>query len=148
MAEAVRKSRLLFLKFLAKLFASTLSLLGVLSGCDTLAADYGVEGVYIGGTTFTAEGSLEIPGIQITLSSIDSTEVFDEYITDENGFFNIFAELNQLSDTDSLRLRATDIDGEVNGSFATKDTLLFYDSYEGPQEFDINLFLESTEGDR
>ncbi len=148
MAETIKRSKLAFLKFVAKLFTSILSLLGVVSGCDTLAADYGVEGIFLSGSTFSSESSIKIPGIQITLSNIDSTEVFDEYITDENGFFNIFAELEQVSDTDSLRLRATDIDGEANGSFATKDTLLFYDFYEGPQEFNVNFYLDSIEGDK
>ena len=147
MAEAVRRSKVQFLKFVAKLFTSILSLLGVVSGCDTLAAAYGVEGIFLSGSTFSSEGSIKIPGIQITLSNIDSTEVFDEYITDENGFFNIFAELEQVSDTDSLRLRATDIDGEANGSFAQKDTLILPDIDEDYQSFEVDFILDSNEED-
>ncbi len=91
MAETVRKSKLTFLKLVAKLFASVLGLIGVLSGCDTLSADYGVEsvGVSVFGHTVSSFDSSYIEGIQVSLSNTDSTVHYDTAVTGEAGSFHV-----------------------------------------------------------
>jgi len=141
MAEAVRKSKLEFLKLFAKIFASILSLLGILSSCgrgETMAP-YGVEGVYIHGKTISSADSSSIAGIQIKLSSPDSTIDFAEATSDSDGRYLMFADANEITLPDSVRLTAADIDGAENGSFASKDTLLFL---EEDQYYDIDFFLQ------
>lgn len=44
---------------------------------------------------------------------------------------------------DSLRLIATDIDGELNGSFAEKDTILLPDISEEYVNFHVDLYMHS-----
>ena len=145
MAETVRKSKLMFLKIFAKLFASILSLLGVISGCETISADYGVEGVFISGQTLSAADSTNIPGIQVKLSSNDSTEVFGETIADQSGYFNLSVGTGQISLPDSVRLTATDIDGEENGSFAEKDILFYMEEQEDYSSYYINLYMQEDD---
>lgn len=148
MAEAVRKSKLYFLKLIAKLFASLLSLFGVLSSCDydRVTATYGIEGVHFHGYTFSSGDNSNIPEIQVKLSSIDSTVEFAETTSDSSGSYYLGIDTDEITLPDSVLLTATDIDGEENGSFISKDTLLVLDESEFGLVYDINFFLpEDTE---
>ena len=143
MAEVVKKSKLLFLKFIAKLFAAVLSLLGVLSGCGNgeIMAPYGVEGFFIQGKTISASDLKGIPGIQITVSNPESTEVFADTLTQSYGDYFIPIDTDEVTLPDSIRLTATDIDGEENGSFIARDTLL---SSDGSQDYYIDFSLQEA----
>lgn len=144
MAEAVRKSRLMFLKLMAKLFASVLTLFGVLTSCGKgeIMAPYGVEGVTIHGKTLSSEDSSGIAGIQIKFSNADSTVEFAETISYSSGQYQLFVDTYENTLPDSIRLTATDIDGAENGSFASKDTLLYHD---GSECYDIDLYLQEDD---
>ncbi len=143
MAEAVRKSKLAFLKLVAKLFASVLSLIGVLSGCDTFSADYGVEsvGVSVFGHTVSSVDSSYIEGIQVSLSNTDSTMHYDTAVTGEAGYYNLYIDAMYISLPDTLRIVTADIDGAENGLFAAADTLLEIDPDQLEQELQIDVIL-------
>ncbi|MCK5133089.1 MAG: hypothetical protein KAR40_13160 [Candidatus Sabulitectum sp.] len=84
MAEAIRKGRLAFLEQFAKLFASVLSISGVLSsGCDLVSADYGPPGsnLSVYGRTYSSEDSSTVMGLEIRLTSPDSTVDYGSVIT-------------------------------------------------------------------
>ncbi len=143
MAEVVKKSKLLFLKFIAKLFAAVLSLLGVLSGCGNgeIMAPYGVEGFFIQGKTISASDLKGIPGIQITVSNPESTEVFAETSTQSQGSYSLHIDPDEVVLPDSILLTAADIDGEENGLFISKDTLLY--NHES-QDYYIDFSLQEA----
>ena len=144
MAEAVRKSRLVFLKLMAKLFASVLTLFGVLTSCGRgeIMAPYGVQGVSIHGKTLSSIDSSSIAGIHIELSSADSSVEFDDTFSDDSGFYHLGIDTYEITFPDSVRLTATDIDGAENGSFASKDTLLYV---EEDEYYDIDLYLQEDD---
>ena len=144
MAEAVRKSKFLFLRLMAKLFASVLSLLGIVSGCGGLdAPTYGPPaGVYFHGIVVSAEDSSSVTGIQVQLTNPDLTMVYGTTESSGTGNYYLYLEENSPPWPDSILVRATDIDGEANGSFAPKDTLILPDSDEEYQEFQIDFVLE------
>ena len=141
MAEAVRKSKLVFLKLIAKLFASVLTLFGVLTSCGKgeIMAPYGIEGVTIHGKTLSSGDSSSIAGIQIKLSNADSSVEFAETTSDFGGVYILYVDTDEITLPDSIRLTATDIDGAENGSFASRDTLVYLDE---SQDYDINFFLQ------
>ncbi len=144
MAEVVRKSKFLFLKLIAKLFASVLSLLGVVSGCSGGdAPTYGPPaGVYFQGMIVSSEDSSSVNGIQVQLSKPDLSSVYGTTLSSENGDYYLYLEENSPPWPDSVLVSTTDIDGEANGSFAPQDTLIFPDSDEEYQEFQIDFVLE------
>lgn len=142
MAEAARQSKLVFLKFIAKLFASVLSLFGVLTSCgNNVTAPYGVEGFFIQGKTISASDLKGIPGIQISVSNPESAEVFAETLTQSHGSYSLHVDPNEVALPDSILLTATDIDGEENGSFISKDTLLY--NHES-QDYYIDFSLQEA----
>ena len=145
MAEAVRKSRLMFLKLMAKLFASVLTLFGVLSSCENsreIIAPYGVQGVTIYGKTYSSGDSSSIAGIQIKLSNPDSAVEYAETTSDDSGFYALEIHTYEITLPDSILLTATDIDGVENGSFASKDPLLYV---EEDEYYDIDLYLQEDD---
>lgn len=142
MAEVVKKSKLAFLKFIARVFASALSLFGVLTSCgNNVTAPYGVEGVYIQGRVVSASDSKGIQGIEISVSNLEATEVFADTLTQSYGDFFIRIDTDEVTLPDSIRLTATDIDGEENGSFIARDTLL---SGDGSQDYYIDFSLQEA----
>ena len=144
MAEAVRKRKFVFLKLIAKLFASVLSLLGVVSGCSGGdAPTYGPPaGVFFQGRVFSSEDSSSVNGIQVQLTNSDLSLVYGTTESSGTGDYYLYLEDDSPPWPDSILVSATDIDGEANGSFAPKDTLIFPDSDEEYQEFQIDFVLE------
>ncbi|MCD4707582.1 MAG: radical SAM-associated putative lipoprotein [Candidatus Sabulitectum sp.] len=143
--EAVRKGQIVYLRSFGKLFASVLSLLGILSGCS-MAPDYGVPSVEvrIDGQIRSAEDSSYVQGIQVRLSSPDSSFDYSEYTTIWNGSYELFMGSEYFPWPDSVRLTATDIDGTENGFFEGKDTLLFLESHMEFISFDVDFYLQSA----
>ncbi|MCD4707583.1 MAG: radical SAM-associated putative lipoprotein [Candidatus Sabulitectum sp.] len=144
MAEAVRSGRIVFLRLISKLFASALSLAGILSCCDSVAEPtYGPPAtLYFSGQTSSAADSSSIAGIQIQIASPDSSIDYSTSLSDENGQYQQFIENEFYPWPDTVRVIATDIDGDQNGLFAAKDTLLFPERDQEFQEFQINFYLE------
>ena len=145
MAEAARKGKLMFLKLIAKLFASILPMLGVVSGCSGVdpMPTYGPPaGVYFQGLVLASEDSSSVSGIQIRLSNPDSTLAYGSTLSEADGNYYLYLEESSPPWPDTVLVSATDIDGEANGSFMSKDTLIFPDSDEEYQEFQINFYLE------
>lgn len=145
MAEAVRRSRIVFLKLMGKLFASVLTLFGVLSSCDVreIMVAYGPpEGLLFSGQVVSSSDSSAIPGIQLRLSSPDSSVVYGTSNSLEDGQFNLSVGYQYFPWPKSVLVNVTDTDGELNGSFASKDTLIFPDRDEEYQEFQIDFLLD------
>ena len=59
------------------------------------------------------------------MSNADSTVEFAETTSDSSGSYHLQIDTDEITLPDSIRLTATDIDGAENGSFASKDTLLY-----------------------
>jgi hypothetical protein len=108
------------LKNLSRSFAYILGLFGVISGSCGFAPDYGVPSVLcISGTVRT--GPVSIPGIQVEATGTDTSVVYTSDITGEYGLYYLYIDFPW---PDSIRVAATDIDGELNGSLLPGDTLL------------------------
>ncbi len=152
MAEAIRNGRTALLRLSGKLFAAVLSLVGVLSGCGNPhdAPAYGPPsaGLDVCGQICSASDSSLIAGIEVKLTSTDSLSDFSVNTTDSNGNYNLNMGAEYYPWPDSVRLVAADIDGEQNGSFLSRDTLISLDSLENPYDFiyiDVmDLFLEEA----
>lgn len=146
MAEVVRKGRMHCLRLIGKLFASVLGFAGVLSSaCVPVRVDYGPPepALCVYGRTFSAEDSSSVIGLDIKLTSPDSLVNYGSDIA-YDGYFSFYLESADYTPwPDSLRLIATDIDGELNGSFAEKDTILLPDINEEYIEFNIDLHMLS-----
>ncbi len=147
MAEAVRKGRIHCLRLIGKLFASVLGFVGVLSSaCVPVRVDYGPPepAISVYGRTFSAQDSSSVIGLDIKLTSPDSTVDYGSVIADD-GYFSLYLESADYSPwPDSLRLIATDIDGELNGSFAEKDTILLPDINEEYVDFHVDFYMPSV----
>ncbi len=148
MAEAAKNGRKALLRLIGKLLASVLSLLGVLSGCNTMMSpspDYGVLGVLAMGQIHSAVDSNTIAGIQVKLSSPDSIVNYAADTSSSGGDYYLRMGMEYYPWPDSVRLTASDIDGSVNGSFQWKDTLLFLESGQEYQEILIDFYLQSDD---
>ncbi len=147
MAEAARSSRLIFLKLIAKLFTSVLAFFGVLSGSgctNGFMPAYGPPtGVYFQGQVRASEDSSSVTGIQVQLSNPDLSSVYGTAHSGEYGNYYLPLEQNSPSWPDTVLVSATDIDGEANGSFLPKDTLIIPDSDDEYQEFYVDFLLEN-----
>lgn len=138
------------LRITGRLVAVALGCLGVLSGCDPPdAPTYGVSGVFISGRTLSlsAADSARITGIQIRLTSADSTQGYSADTTDSNGFYYMYMGTEYFPWPDSVRLIATDIDGPLHGSFAGRDSVLDLTAMEEEDDLldlVIDLYLEET----
>ncbi|MCK5035731.1 MAG: hypothetical protein KAS73_07565 [Candidatus Sabulitectum sp.] len=146
MAEAVRRSRLVFLNLTAKIFTSVLAFLGVLSGSGCINGDmptYGPPaGVYFQGQVLAFEDSSSVNGVQVQLSNPDLSSVYGTTQSNPDGKYYLYLEQDSPPWPDTVLVSATDVDGEANGSFAPKDTLIFPDSDEEYQEFQIDFLLD------
>lgn len=149
MAETIKRSRLAFLKLLAKLISSVLFMAGVLSSCyKSSNVVYGPpSALFVFGNVLSAEDSSSIEGIEIKLSNPDMSTVYNTTLSNNQYGFDIYMDGQSSPWPDSILVTATDIDGEDNGSFTAKDTLLLPDTNAEYQEFDVNFVLEETEED-
>jgi len=115
------KKILIFKRLLLK---KILVILGVCSaGLMTSCAKYGVlvSTFYMNlkGTVKSKESSQVINGIQVeVINSIP----YSKGLTDINGAFSINSEIDELDN--KVNLHISDIDGALNGSFLSKDTLI------------------------
>ena len=71
------------------------------------------DDVYIQGVVKSKKTNAPIPGIKVSVEDNQSV------VTDENGFFELYAIVNG-----SYNLICTDIDDQDNGQYSEKDTLL------------------------
>lgn len=150
MAETIRRSKLAFLKFLAKLISFALALFGVLSSCyeDSMVAYGPPTGLTVYGDVFSSEDSSLVQGIQIQLSNLDMSTVYNTTYSNENRGYDLYMDGYSPPWPDTILVTATDIDGDTNGSFASKDTLILPDIDEEYQEFIIDFSLDSSEEDK
>lgn len=151
MAEAVRIGRTAILRLSGKLFAAVLSILGVLScsGNPQATPDYGPPsiGLDVWGRTGSASDSTWIDGIEIKLTTADSLSDFRVDTTGSGGYFLLHMGEEFYPWPDSVRLVATDIDGDQNGSFLSRDTLLSLIGLEDQYDYlqlDVDLYLEDA----
>ena len=151
MAEAVRNGRTAILRLSGKLFAAVLSILGVLScsGNPQATPDYGPPpiGLDVWGRIGSASDSSWIPGIEVKLTSIDSLYGYGADTTYSGGGYRLKMGVEYYPWPDSVRLVATDIDGDQNGSFLSKDTLLSLIGLEDQYDYlqlDVDLYLEDA----
>jgi len=148
-AETIRRSKLAFLKFLAKLISFALALFGVLSSCyENGMVAYGPPtDLEVFGRVYSAEDSSHVNGIQIQLSSPDLSTVYNTTLSNADRGYWLFMNTSPPW-PDSILVTATDIDGEENGSFAQKDTLILPDIDEDYQSFEVDFILDSIEEDK
>jgi putative lipoprotein (rSAM/lipoprotein system) len=107
-----------------RLLKKLLVILGVCSaGLMTSCAKYGalVSTFYMNlkGTVKSKESSQVISGIKVeVINGIQNSNG----ITDTNGAFSINAEIDDVDNT--VNLHVSDIDGALNGSYLSKDTII------------------------
>ena len=145
MAETARRARRNLLELMGKISGALLAALGVISsGCGYDPVAYGIPpAVSISGDIVSGEDKIQ--GIQVRMVSPVSSGVLDSFESDENGHFWLSADMSYFSPPDSVMVQARDVDGELNGSFLPRDTLLFFDDdpYGNP-EILINVDIELT----
>jgi len=150
MAEVIRTAGTGFLKFTGRLFAAFLSTVGVLSSCNPMAAPtYGVEvfGIQVFGETRVSADTTAISGIEVRLLTVDYLVEHDVCISGSSGAYELSTGPDFYPWPDSIRLIASDIDGELNGSFLEKDTVLCINGLEEEQDtlfIEMDIYLESA----
>src|SRR5512133_892641 len=89
------------------------------------------------GTVRSKSSSQTIEGIQVELgSSLPNPKA----LTNNNGYFNLKSEINEYDN--SVLLRISDIDGALNGSFLSKDTILILSSDEKQSQLKENIEIK------
>ena len=152
MAEAIRKGRLAFLEQFAKLFATLLGLLGVVSGCNSVMEalpSYGPPvGLQVCGQIHSAEDSSLIRGIDVRLVSLDSLTEYSFYQVLYHDVYSVWLHYDDSPWPDSVRLIASDPDSLHYGWFMEKDTLLSISPLQEEDDFlmiQLDLYLENKE---
>lgn len=127
------------LGLVGRLTVAVLSLLGVMSGCGSVAEpSYGVPSVDVGGHVRSAADSIDLCGIEVRLVSTDSTTVYSTDVTGLDGHYGVWMD---PPFPDSVRLIATDPDTSY-GLFLEADSTLGLDEDGG--SFEIDLYLQSA----
>jgi putative lipoprotein (rSAM/lipoprotein system) len=107
-----------------RLLKKILIILGVCSaGLMASCAKYGtlVSTIYMNlkGTIRSKDSSQVISGIQVELKNrLPESKT----LTDNNGLFSVNSEIDELENT--LNLHISDVDGALNGSYLSKDTII------------------------
>jgi len=128
--------------FKRRLLKKILVILGVCSaGLMTSCAKYGVlvSTFYMNlkGTVKSKESSQVINGIQVeVINSIP----YSKGLTDINGAFSINSEIDELDN--KVNLHISDIDGALNGSFLSKDTLITLTANEKLAQLKVNIDIK------
>ena len=147
MAEALIKTKRTVLKQYPKLVAAFLSLLGVVSGCESVMespAAYGIPGLFVHGLFFSKADSSNVKGIDVRLLSVDS---LTEYSFESAGRYDYYARMgaDHYPWPDSVRLIASDPYSLSDGWFAAKDTILDVSELEDEWDdlsIELDLYLE------
>lgn len=128
------------------LLKKALNILGVCSaGLIVSCAKYGsmVSTIYmdIKGTVKSQDSTKVIEGIQVGLRNVSNIDA----LSDTNGVFLISSEIDEIENT--VFLKISDIDGDLNGNFLSKDTILNLSSAEKEAHIkkDIDIRLERNE---
>jgi len=130
-----------------RLLKKVLILLGVCSaGLIASCAKYGtlVSTVFMNlkGSVSSKASSQTIEGIQVEVRNDLSNH---KVLTNNNGVFSLFSEINEIDNT--VELYISDIDGTLNGSFQSKDTILTLNADEKLAKIkeNIEIKLEKNE---
>jgi putative lipoprotein (rSAM/lipoprotein system) len=130
-----------------RLLKKVLNLLGVCSAAlMTTCAKYGVAvsmvNMNLSGIVRSKDSAKAIEGIQVTARNGYSNL---KTLTDNNGVFSVNTDIAGADNI--IDLNFSDIDGVVNGSFVSKDTLLTFSSDEIllQSKNNINIRLEKNE---
>lgn len=130
-----------------RLLKKVLNLLGVCSAAlMTTCAKYGVAvsmvNMNLSGIVRSKDSAKAIEGIQVTARNGYSNF---KTLTDNNGVFSVNTDIAGADNI--IDLNISDIDGVVNGSFVSKDTLLTFSSDEIllQSKNNINIRLEKNE---
>ena len=107
-----------------RLLKKILIILGVCSaGLMASCCKYGVlaSTIYMNlkGSIRSKDSSQVISGIQV---EVKNRLPESKTLTDNNGLFSVNSEIDELENT--LNLHISDIDGALNGSFLSKDTII------------------------
>ncbi len=131
-----------------RLLKKLLVILGVCSaGLMTSCAKYGalVSTFYMNlkGTVKSKVSSQVINGIKVeVINSFQNSNG----ITDANGAFSIKAEIDDVDNT--LNLHVSDIDGALNGSYLSKDTVITLSANEKLARLKENIDIKLIENDQ
>ena len=130
-----------------RLLKKVLNLLGVCSAAlMTTCAKYGVAvsmvNMNLSGIVRSKDSAKAIEGIQVTARNGYSNL---KTLTDNNGVFSVNTDIAGADNI--IDLNISDIDGVINGSFVSKDTLLTFSSDEIllQSKNNINIRLEKNE---
>jgi len=130
-----------------RLLKKVLNLLGVCSAAlMTTCTKYGVAvsmvNMNLSGIVRSKDSAKAIEGIQVTARNGYSNL---KTLTDNNGVFSVNTDIAGADNI--IDLNFSDIDGVVNGSFVSKDTLLTFSSDEIllQSKNNINIRLEKNE---
>lgn len=130
-----------------RLLKKVLNLLGVCSAAlMTTCAKYGVAvsmvNMNLSGIVRSKDSAKAIEGIQVTARNGYSNF---KTLTDNNGVFSVNTDIAGADNI--IDLNISDIDGVINGSFVSKDTLLTFSSDEIllQSKNNINIRLEKNE---
>jgi len=124
--QLTRAKRSLSKKFLGLFSLSTM--LFVFQACYGTPQDFGMD-FQIKGTVTHQETGAAIPGIKVELRNLPQFTT-----TGENGDFSIYCPI-----LDQYLVSFSDIDGESNGLFIDKDTLILSDLSSSVKEINISL---------
>jgi putative lipoprotein (rSAM/lipoprotein system) len=130
-----------------RILKNALLILGVCgAGLMTSCAKYGVlvSTFYmkVKGTVRSKESLKEINGIQVeVLNNLQYSKV----LTDSTGAFSINAEIDELER--SVDLHVSDIDGALNGSFLSKDTVITLTSDEKLAQLKDNIDIKLVQNE-
>jgi putative lipoprotein (rSAM/lipoprotein system) len=125
-----------------RLLKKVLVIMGVCSaGLMASCCKYGalVSSIYVNlkGTIKSKESSQVIKGIQVeVINSISNSKG----LTDNNGVFSFNSEIDEFENT--VNLHISDIDGTLNGSFLSKDTIITLTSDEKLAQVKENIDIK------
>lgn len=125
-----------------RLLKKVLMIMGVCSaGLMASCAKYGTPVMTmimnLKGTVRSKASSQTIEGIQVELrTSLPNPKA----LTNNNGYFTIKSEINEYDN--SVLLHISDVDGALNGSFLSKDTILILSSDEKQAQLKENIEIE------
>ena len=91
--------------------------IGLMVSCTKYGAEINTINMQLKGTVLSQDSSKAIDGIQVEVRYTNSNA-----LTSNNGVFSINSEIDEFDNT--VNLRISDIDGDLNGNFLSKDTIL------------------------
>jgi len=120
----IKNIKLWFLKRHNSLIGFGLSILGVSAACSISSCEYGAPAVEYGvpHATFVVKGTVVSDQDSTPIQSIRVVLEHDTAYTDPSGQYRV--EHSSFPDSQTLMVQFEDTDGEINGSFNARDTIV------------------------